>query len=140
MKSKTLTHQIIGAAYKVHNTLGSGFLEKVYENAMMIELRKRGIFAEQQTPVTVFYEEEIVGDFKADLFVEKKIIVELKAVSHIAPDHEVQLVNYLTATKKEFGLLINFGSSVEVKRKFRQYRPKDQKSRAGGYLLLRAGL
>jgi GxxExxY protein len=127
MINKALTHEIIGAAYKVHNTLGFGFLEKVYENAMMIELRKRGIFAEQQTPITVFYEEEIVGAFQADLLVKKEIIVELKAVSQIIPDHEVQLVNYLTATKKEFGLLINFGTSVEVKRKFRQYRPKDQK-------------
>lgn len=127
MKNKTLTHQIIGAAYEVHNTLGFGFLEKVYENAMVIELRKRGLHAEQQIPITVFYDEKIVGDFKADLLVEKQIIVELKAVTQIIPEHEVQLVNYLTATKKEFGLLINFGSSVEVKRKFREYRPGGQK-------------
>lgn len=126
MKNKALTHEIIGAAFKVHKTLGFGFLEKVYENAMMIELRKRGIWGEQQVPVTVFNEKEIVGDFKAGLLIERAIIVELKAVSQIIPEHEVQLVNYLTATKKEFGLLINFGPSVEVKRKFQQYHPKGQ--------------
>lgn len=126
MQNKALTHEIIGAAFKAHNTLGFGFLEKAYENAMMIELRKRGISAEQQAPITVFYEKEIVGGFKADLLIESAIIVELKAVSQIIPEHEVQLVNYLTATKKDFGLLINFGPSVEVKRKFQQYHPRDQ--------------
>jgi len=121
-----LTHEIIAAAYKVHNTLGFGFLEKVYENAMMIELRKRGISAVQQLPVTVFYEKEIVGDYKADIFVEGRIIVELKSNAHLIDIDEVQLVNYLKGTEKPYGLLINFGPSVVVKRKYRDYNGTEE--------------
>ncbi|MCO6490369.1 MAG: GxxExxY protein [Phaeodactylibacter sp.] len=117
-----LTREVIAASYKVHNTLGFGFLEKVYENAMMIELRKRGISAEQQYPVKVYYEEERVGNFRADLFVENILIVELQSVFEIQLDHEIRLVNYLTATKKDIGLLINFGLSVQIKRKYRNHR------------------
>lgn len=124
MKKQELTSEIIAAAYKVHNTLGFGFLEKVYENAMRIELRKRGLKVAQQIPLQVFYENELVGDFKADLLVEDEVLVELKAVSTIHSEHEVQLVNYLNANQREFGLLINFGTSVEVKRKYRVYKPK----------------
>jgi GxxExxY protein len=116
-----LIREVIGSAYKVHNALGSGFLEKVYENAMMIELRKLGIRAMSQAPIEVFYEEVLVGNFAADILVEDCLILELKAVENILKIHETQLVNYLTATGIEDGLLINFGSSVEVKRKFRKY-------------------
>ncbi len=124
MENSTLTHQVIGAAYKVHNTLGFGFLEKVYENAFAIELRKLGLVVEQQYPITVYYDGQIVGDYKADLVIDGDLIIELKAVSHIIEEHEVQLVNYLNATRRPFGLLINFGTSVEVKRKYRDYKPK----------------
>jgi len=116
--------EIIACAYKVFNTLGSGYLEKVYENALRIELKKNGFEVEQQFATPVYYENEIVGDFYADLLVEGTIIIELKAVENLHPKHEAQLVNYLTATGIEVGLLINFGSSVEVKRKYRDYKPK----------------
>ncbi len=120
-----LTGKIIAAAYEVYNTLGFGYLEKVYENSMVVELRKHGLAAAQQSPLTVFYNEHIVGDFYADLVVDNRVIVELKSVMRIAPEHETQLVNYLTATKQDVGLLINFGcEGVEVKRKYRVYRPK----------------
>jgi GxxExxY protein len=121
MMNDKLTEQIIACAYKVHNTLGAGFLEKVYENAMMIEFRKQGLFSEQQKNIQVYYEGEIVGDYFADLFVENEIIVELKAIEKLAKVHEVQTVNYLNGIDKEIGLLINFGSSVTVKRKFKSY-------------------
>ena len=118
-----LTRNIIAAAYKVHNTLGSGFLEKVYENAMVIELGKQGIPVVQQHPIEVYYEGLRVGQYYADLWVNNQVIVELKAMEHLAREHEVQLVHYLAATGIEIGLLINFGSRVDIKRKFRTYRP-----------------
>ena len=124
MDDNNLTHKIIGAAYKVHNQLGAGFLEKVYENALRIELSKQGLLAQQQTSISVYYEGENVGDYYADLWVEERIIVELKAVQTLTKEHEVQLVNYLTATGLDTGLLLNFGASVQAKRKFRQYQPK----------------
>ncbi|MBA3018823.1 GxxExxY protein [Patescibacteria group bacterium] len=117
MKYKELTHQIIDAAYQVHKVLGYGFLEKVYQNALMIELRKRGIRAESERPLKIQYESEIVGDYICDIVVEDKVILELKAVKEINDIHEVQLVNYLKGTGIEVGLLINFGPSVQVKRK-----------------------
>lgn len=120
-----LTGKIIASAYKVYNTLGFGFLEKVYENAMVIELRKNFLTTAQQFPLTVFYDEQVVGDFYADLIVETRVVVELKSVTQLAPRHEAQLVNYLNATKQDVGLLINFGpDGIEVKRKYRVYRPK----------------
>lgn len=120
-----LTERVIGCAHRVHNTLGTGFLEKVYENALGIELGEAGLSVKQQHPIPVIYHGKVVGDFIADLMVEARLIVELKAVQHIAKEHEVQIVNYLTATGIDNGLLINFGRSVEVKRKFRQYRKRD---------------
>ena len=117
-----LTEIIISAAYKVHNTLGGGYLEKVYENAMVIELAKRGLKVAQQFPIDVYYEEELVGKYFADLLVNDVILIELKAVENLAKEHEVQLVHYLTATKLDVGLLINFGTSVTVKRKYRLYK------------------
>ncbi len=114
---------IINASYTVHNKLGAGFLEKIYEKALSIELRKHGIAVECQHPISVYYDEEKIGDYFADLFIDNRLIIELKSVDNLSPAHEKQLVNYLTATKIDDGLLINFGSgSVQIKRKFRVYR------------------
>ena len=121
MKDEALTRRIIGCAYKVHNTLGSGFLEKVYQSALCIELRKLGLKVVEQEPIKVIYEGQIVGEYYADLLVEGRVIVEIKAADELARAHEVQLVNYLSATDLEVGLLINFGPSVKVRRKFRDY-------------------
>ena len=112
-----LTDQIIKAFYKVFNTLGYGFSEKVYENAMLIALRKVGLTAVSQTPVKVFYEEELVGDYFADIIVNHTVIVELKAAEWLREEHEAQLLNYLRATDKEVGLLLNFGKTPQIKRK-----------------------
>lgn len=118
MKYEKITEQIIGAAYRVYNTLGFGFLESVYEKSLCIELDKTGFNVKRQEPVQVFYAGEVVGDFYSDLVVENQIIVELKSVSTLHKKHEVQLVNYLTAIATEVGLLINFGEDgVQVKRK-----------------------
>jgi len=114
---KEITSKIIQAFYKVYNTLGYGFLEKVYENAMRIEISKSGLHVEQQKNIKVFYESEQVGDYYADLLVENLIIVELKAAETICDEHETQLLNYLRATDIEVGLLINFGKKAEIKRK-----------------------
>lgn len=119
-----LTQKIIGCAYRVHNVLGSGFLEKVYENALRIELEKQGLRVRQQEPISVTYDGHVVGEYYADLWVDERIIIELKAAQTLVTAHEVQLVNYLTATSIDSGLLLNFGPSVQVKRKFRQYKPK----------------
>jgi GxxExxY protein len=125
MDINALTDRIIGCAYAVHNALGPGFLEKVYENALRLELDEAGLAVEQQQPIPVCYRGQLVGDFYADLIVAGRVIVELKAVQNVAKEHEVQLVNYLTATGIDDGLLINFGWSVDVKRKFRKYRRHD---------------
>ena len=117
MKYQELTENIIKAAYTVHNTLGYGFLEKVYQNALVIELAKRGIKADSEKPIKVFYEGQIVGDYVCDLIVDDKVIIEFKAVKALNDIHEVQLVNYLKAMGAEVGLLINFGPSVKIKRK-----------------------
>jgi len=117
VKHEELTGQIITSAYTVHNALGFGFLENVYQNALIIELDKAGLKAEKEKPVKVLYEGKIVGDYIADIIVENKVIVELKSVKDLHPAHEVQLVNYLKATGIEVGLLINFGDSIKVKRK-----------------------
>jgi len=124
MTDDQLTEKIIACAFKVHNALGPGFAEKVYENATRHELVTQAVDVRQQVPIKVYYEGEVVGDFYADLWVESRIIVELKAIQNLLKEHEVQLVNYLTATKTDTGLLINFGPSVEVRRKFREYKPK----------------
>ena len=129
MKDDDITEVIIGCAFAVHNKLGSGFLEKVYENALRIELEKKGLKVKQQEPIKVWYEGQVIGDYVADLWVEDRIIVELKAVQFLTKEAEVQLVNYLTATRTDTGLLINFGSSVQVKRKYREYKiPQSGKS------------
>ena len=112
-----LTEKIIGCAFKVYNQLGAGFLEKIYENALAIELKDAGLSAQQQYPIKVYYNEIVIGDYIADIVVEDRVIIELKAVNNLAKAHEVQLVNYLKATKIEVGLLINFGDTISVKRK-----------------------
>jgi GxxExxY protein len=122
MKDDDLTKTIIGCAYKVHNTLGPGFLEKVYENALRIELEKLGLRVKQQEPINVSYEGQVVGEYYADLWVEERVVIELKALQTLVKQHEVQLVNYLAATNIDSGLLLNFGPSVQVKRKFREYK------------------
>ncbi len=121
MQEDVLTKKIIACAYTVHNKLGAGFFEKVYENSMVIELRNNGLKVEQQCPIPVFYEGIKVGDYFADLLVNDLVIVELKAVENLNRQHEVQVVNYLNGIGLEIGLLINFGSSVVVKRKYRKY-------------------
>lgn len=118
MHHEELTEKIIGAAYAVYNKIGFGFLESIYENCLLIELRKAGLEARQQEPITVYYDNEVVGQFKADVLVEDTVIVELKSVSTLVIAHEVQLVNYLVATGKPVGLLVNFADKgVEIKRK-----------------------
>ena len=115
----SITEKIIGAAYEVGNTLGYGFLEKVYENSLAVELKLRGLSVECQKPVKVYYKNTIVGDYIIDLLVENKIVVELKSVKILTDIHKAQLCNYLVATKKQIGLLINFGGNrVEIKRVF----------------------
>ena len=121
MELEELTHQVIGCAYKVFNTLGFGFLESIYHKAMLIELSRADLKAESEKPLQVHYGDEVIGDFSVDIFVENELVVELKSVENLTKAHEVQLVNYLTALKKDIGLLINFGpSGVEVKRKYRK--------------------
>ncbi|MBN1919504.1 MAG: GxxExxY protein [Verrucomicrobia bacterium] len=121
MEHGDVTEQIIGCAYRVHNTMGFGFLESVYENCMLVELRKTDLEVEQQAPIRVKYDDTVVGDFMADLVVEDCVVVELKSVRQLVKAHEAQLVNYLVATGKPVGLLINFGErGVEVRRKVRE--------------------
>ena len=121
MHINVLTHNVIGCAYKVHNTLGPGFLEKVYENALKIELKKLGIEARQQVKLPVWYDGHRVGLYFPDLWIEDQLIIEIKAALTLAPEHETKLLHYLTATGIDNGLLLNFGSSVQVRRKFREY-------------------
>ena len=117
MLHKTITDKIIKAYYKVYNNLGFGFLEKVYENAMIIELKKLGCNVSKQQNIKVYYEEIIVGDYFADLIIDDLVIVELKAAESLCEAHEAQLINYLKATNMEVGLLLNFGKTPEFRRK-----------------------
>ena len=116
-KYKELTEKIISIFYKVYNKLGYGFLEKVYENALMIEFKKQSIPAVSQSPVKVLYEGSIIGEYFADILVDNKVIVEIKATKYLVKDNEAQLLNYLKATDSEVGLLLNFGPKPEIKRK-----------------------
>ena len=117
MLHEDLTSQIIASFYGVYNALGYGFLEKVYENALLIELRKRGLTAQQQIPIQVYYDGQPVGEYFADILVNGMIILELKVASEIILAHEAQLVNYLKATNIEVGFVLNFGPKAEFKRK-----------------------
>ncbi len=116
-KHSELTEKIIKAFYKVYNTLGYGFLEKVYENALFIELESIGLNVRKQEPIKVYYEEKEVGVYFADLIINDTIIIELKAAESLSEEHESQLINYLKATDIEVGLLLNFGKKPEMKRK-----------------------
>lgn len=113
-----LSGRIIKAFYKVYNTLGHGFIESIYHNAMLLELLADGLSVETEKPIAVYYEGKVVGTFSGDIVVEGKIILELKAKETIHPSHEAQLINYLRATDLEVGLLLNFGKSPEFKRKY----------------------
>lgn len=112
-----ITKKIIRCFYNVYNKLGFGFLEKVYENALCYELKKTNLSCFSQYPVDVYYEDLKVGKYFADIIVENKVIIELKADAAICPQHEAQLVNYLKATDIEVGLLLNFGQEPKVVRK-----------------------
>ena len=116
-KYKELTEKIIEIFYRVYNKLGYGFLEKVYENAMMVELKKEGFPAVSQSAIRVFYEDEVIGEYYADILVDNTVIVEIKAAKSLVKENEAQLLNYLKATDIEVGLLVNFGTKPEVKRK-----------------------
>jgi GxxExxY protein len=117
VKHEEITQKIIQAFYKVYNTLGYGFLEKVYENAMYIELTEIGLKVDRQKRVLVYYKEHVVGDYSSDLTVENVVICELKTNESLIEDNENQLVNYLKATTIEVGLLLNFGKKPEIRRK-----------------------
>jgi GxxExxY protein len=117
MKHEEITEKIIQAFYKVYNTLGYGFLEKVYLNAMFIELLAMGLKVEKEKKILVYYFGKIVGDYNADLIVEDVVAVELKAIEALVKENEHQLVNYLKGTNIEVGLLLNFGKNPQVKRK-----------------------
>jgi len=123
LEYKELTEKIIGCTYRVYNKMGFGFLESVYEKCLLIELHKAGLKSESQKAVTVYYDSEVVGEFVADIIVEDTIILELKSVKQIVQAHEIQLVNYLVATGKPIGLLLNFDEQkVDVKRKVKDLK------------------
>ena len=117
LKHNEITDKIIKAFYQVYNTLGYGFLEKVYENALIIELKKLGLNVIAQHPIKVFYDNAIVGEYFADMFVESTVIIEIKAAKAISIEHEAQILNYLKATQLEVGLILNFGPKAEFSRK-----------------------
>ena len=117
MIHQEITSEIIQCFYKVYNSLGFGFLEKVYENALYLEMINHGLSCRKQVPITVFYHGSAVGDYYADIIVDDKIILELKAAETLVEEHELQLINYLKATKIEIGLLLNFGKEPQIKRK-----------------------
>jgi GxxExxY protein len=117
MDINEITYEINGAVFEINRVLGSGFLEKVYQNALMVELESRGLKAESQVPIKVLYKDNVVGEYIADILVEEKVIVELKTVKSLDRIHEAQLLNYLKATGIQIGLLINFTHpKAEIKR------------------------
>ena len=117
MDINEITYEINGAVFEINRVLGSGFLEKVYQNALMVELKSRGLKAESQVPIKVFYKDNVVGEYITDILVEEKVIVELKAVESLDRIHEAQLLNYLKATGIQLGLLVNFKHpKAEIKR------------------------
>lgn len=115
-KHSDITERIIGAFYDVHNVLGYGFLESVYRNALVIRLKKAGLKAEVEVPIKVHFDGQIIGDFRADILVENKVILELKAAREIDPAHIAQTLNYLRATQLEVALILNFGREPKIKR------------------------
>jgi GxxExxY protein len=139
MLHSELTEKIIECFYIVYNTLGHGFLEKVYENALVIELQKCGMNVEKQKNIQVHYDDQIVGDYFADILVDNSVILELKACESISKAHEYQLINYLKATRIEVGLLINFGKEPEFKRKVFSNDRKDRTGSKNGTRMTRIG-
>lgn len=125
-KYQDITEKIIKAFYNVYNSMGYGFLERVYENAMMIELKSLNLNCEKQKQIKVFYKNENVGEYYADIIVEDKVIIELKAAEGIIDEHEHQLLNYLKATEIEVGLLLNFGKKPQFKRQIFENSFKNQ--------------
>lgn len=117
LKHGDITEKIIKSFYKVYNELGFGFLERVYENALLIELEEENLVCEKQKTLEVFYRERKVGNYFADILVENKVIVEIKACDTLIKEHELQLINYLKATNIEVGLLLNFGKEAKFRRK-----------------------
>ena len=123
MDVEMLIRTVMECSKNIRRVLGPGYLESVYKNSMLVELNKRGLVYEIEKTISVYYENVLVGDFKADIVVEGVLILELKAVQSLHMAHEIQLVNYLTATGIDHGLLINFGSDeLQFKRKYRVYR------------------
>ena len=123
MDIEELIKQVIQCAYYVRMKLSAGFLESVYRNALLIELCDNGLKADKEVTIIVHYNDIVVGEFRADIIVENSVIFELIATQHLLPTHEAQLVNYLTATDIEHGLLINFGSEkIEIKRKYKTFK------------------
>ena len=123
MKIDEVCYKVIGAAMAVHRHFGAGYLEEVYKNALMVELEAEGLRSEKEVPISVVYKDVRVGDYRADIVVENKLILELKTVTALNAAHEAQLVNYLNATGIDDGLLINFGTaSLQHKHKYRVYR------------------
>ncbi|MBR2946873.1 MAG: GxxExxY protein [Bacteroidaceae bacterium] len=123
MDLEELIKKVIQCVYNVRLQLSAGFLETVYQKALLIELKKNNILAEAEIPIEVYYDDSVVGEYRADIIVEKRIIIEIKAIQHLMSAHEAQLVNYLTATKIDCGLLINFGGErLEIRRKYRTYK------------------
>ncbi|HEY1114173.1 MAG TPA: GxxExxY protein [Chitinophagaceae bacterium] len=127
-----ITSRIIKAYYTVFNKMGYGFLEKVYENALLIELRKAGLSCKAQMPIKVYYDQVEVGYYLTDIIVDHKVIIEIKAAESLCEEHEVQLVNYLRATDIEVGILLNFGKQAEFKRKVfcQEYKHHNQPSKS----------
>lgn len=127
METKYLLKVIKDAAFEVRLNLAPGYLESVYQNALIVELRSRGVYAEKEVAIPVWYKGEQVGDFRADILVDKRIILELKAVRELNPIHEAQLVNYLVATGLDYGYLINYGGDkFRIALKSREYTPKSE--------------
>ena len=125
MDTETIINTIIQCIYNVRGSLKEGFLESVYQKALLIELRSAGLDAVSEMPIKVYYRNELVGDFKADITIDNSAIIELKAVETLHKSHEAQLVNYLTATGIDNGILVNFGENFKIKRKYRVYRPSN---------------
>lgn len=129
MDLEELIKKVIQCVYNVRLQLSAGFLETVYQKALLIELKKNNILAEAEIPIEVYYDDSVVGEYRADIIVEKRIIIEIKAIQHLMSAHEAQLVNYLTATKIDCGLLINFGGErLEIRRKYRTYKKTSEKN------------
>jgi GxxExxY protein len=130
MEINDLTYSINAAVFEVNRELGPGFLEKVYENALLVELREMGLNVRQQHPITVYYGFDVIGEYFADLLVQDCVIVELKTAEQLRSEHIAQLTNYLKATNLEVGLLLNFGNNPEFKRIVFSNRKKDPRKSA----------